>query len=223
METYDESLAQTYSYLALRKAVGWIGILLPFVLFLGVLLFFGGDPIQKTISLYYYTGMRDVFVGSVCSIALFLFFYKGYDYLDNFAGNLAGFLALGVALFPTVKQGPQDWAGIVHFVCASLFFVVLSAFSIFLFTRKTGKPSKQKLIRNKIYISCGVVMIFSLIAILIYFSLVDYEKSESCFVFWAETLALVAFGVSWLTKGGTLYPDKKVKYLEETSPGIYGE
>jgi hypothetical protein len=29
-------------------------------------------------------------------------------------------------------------------------------------------------------------------------------------VFWAETVTLVAFGVSWLTKGGTLYPDKKV-------------
>jgi hypothetical protein len=34
------------------------------------------------------------------------------------------------------------------------------------------------------------------------------DNQGSGFVFWAETIALVAFGVSWLTKGGTLYPDK---------------
>jgi hypothetical protein len=52
-------------------------------------------------------------------------------------------------------------------------------------------------------------MIASLVSILIYFSFFNFEKSASCFVFWAETIALIAFGVSWLTKGGTLYPDKK--------------
>ncbi len=208
MKTYYETLDQTYSYLALRKAVGWIGILLPFVLMLGVSLLFGGAPVLKTISLYYYTGMRDVFVGSVCAIALFLFFYRGYDKWDNLAGNLAGFFALGVALFPTVRQGPQNWAGIVHFICASLFFIVLSIFSVFLFTRKSRDPSSQKLTRNKIYIGCGAAMILSLIAIMIYFSFFDFENSGSCFVFWAETAALAAFGISWLTKGGTLYPDR---------------
>jgi hypothetical protein len=29
-------------------------------------------------------------------------------------------------------------------------------------------------------------------------------------VFWAETIALVAFGVSWLTKGEAIYPDKRI-------------
>jgi hypothetical protein len=28
-------------------------------------------------------------------------------------------------------------------------------------------------------------------------------------VFWAETLALVAFGISWLTKGGGILPDRR--------------
>jgi hypothetical protein len=27
----------------------------------------------------------------------------------------------------------------------------------------------------------------------------------------AETITLMAFGISWLTKGGTLYPDKPIK------------
>lgn len=35
----------------------------------------------------------------------------------------------------------------------------------------------------------------------------------SPFVFRNETAALVAFGTSWLTKGGALYPDKKQKSM----------
>jgi GNAT superfamily N-acetyltransferase len=209
MKTCHRDNDLTYSYLALRKAVGWIGIALPFVLVSGMLLIFREQPVLKTISLYYHTGMRDVFVGAICSIALFLFFYKGYDRLDNWAANVAGVFAVGIALFPTSAKGPQDLAGIIHFICAAIFFVILSGISIFLFTRAKTYPTRQKVARNKIYLICGLVMISSLISILIYFIFFNFEKSSSCFVFWAETVALIAFGVSWLTKGGTLYPDKK--------------
>ena len=51
-------------------------------------------------------------------------------------------------------------------------------------------------------------MITCLISIVIYFNFIRDNYPESSFVFWAETVALVAFGVSWLTKGETLYPDK---------------
>jgi hypothetical protein len=209
MGTYSEYRKLTHSYLALRKAVGWIGILLPFVLMLGAGLVFGETPVLKTISLYYYSGMRDVFVGSLCAIALFLFFYKGYSKWDDRAGNLAGLFAVGIALFPTVKGGPQNWVGIIHFLCAAIFFLIISGISIFLFTRTKPNPTHRKLTRNKIYIGCGLVMITSLVSILIYFSFCDFDNSQSCFVFWAESIALIAFGVSWLTKGGTLFPDKK--------------
>ena len=103
MKANNEFLSQTYSFLALRRAVGWIGILLPLVLVLGTFLITGERAVLKTISLYYHTGMRDVFVGSICAIALFLFFYKGYDRWDNWACNIAGFFALGIALFPTSR------------------------------------------------------------------------------------------------------------------------
>ena len=64
----------TYSYLALRRAVGLIGTLLPFVLMTGgVLVCCGLDVTQESISHFYYTCMRDVFVGALCAIALFMF------------------------------------------------------------------------------------------------------------------------------------------------------
>ncbi len=216
MEKNDEYLNQTYSYLALRKAVGWIGIMLPFVLVFGVFMFFKEEIILRNISLYYHSGMRDVFVGAICAIALFMFFYKGYDKWDNWAGNLAGFFAIGIALFPTVKEGPYNFSAIVHFICAVLFFLILSGFSIFLFTRKDPDPTKRKLTRNKIYLTCGSVMIACLIAMMIFFIFFENTHLQSDFVFWAETVALVAFGVSWLTKGGAFYPDKKIRSVSQT-------
>jgi hypothetical protein len=42
--------------------------------------------------------------------------------------------------------------------------------------------------------------------------------ADSTFLFWAETIALIAFGVSWITKGGTLLPDKiETKETDEVS------
>lgn len=215
MKPGDRLSAQIYSYLALRKAIGWIGILLPFVLMFGGSLIFNGDLPLGNISLYYHSGMRDVLVGAICAIALFLFFYKGYDKWDNLAGNLAGFFALGIALFPTVKEGPYDLSANIHFACAAIFFTILSIFSLFIFTRKETDPTKRKLARNKIYIVCGLVMFICMIAILVFMNLFENAHPESSFVFWAETVALEAFGVSWLTKGGTFYPDKKIKIVEE--------
>ncbi|MDZ7633560.1 MAG: hypothetical protein U5L72_03595 [Bacteroidales bacterium] len=98
-QTTDHS-ALIHSYLSLRKSVGWIGILLPFVLVFGHICYlFGGDRLLNNLSVYYHTGMRDFFVGAICAIALFLFFYRGYDRWDNISANVAGFFALGIAFF----------------------------------------------------------------------------------------------------------------------------
>lgn len=209
MKPGDIYYSQTYSYLALRKAVGWIGILLPLVLFLGDFLLAGKSRPLLNISLYYHTEMRDVFVGSVCAIGLFMFYYRGYDKWDNIAGNLAGLCALGIAWFPVTRSGPLDLPGKVHFISASGFFILLSCFSLLLFTRKRTKPTRRKLIRNRIYIACGAVMLLCLLLIVIFFNFLQEHHPVSSFVFWAETAALIAFGISWLTKGGSLYPDKK--------------
>lgn len=198
----------THSYLALRRAVGWIGILLPFALMLGVVIIFRGQALQDSISHYYYTGMRDVLVGSLCAIALFMFFYCGYDKHDNWAGNLAGIFALGVAWFPTTEGSPIDTIGMIHFAFAALLFLTLAYFSLVLFTKSGPKPTPRKILRNRIYVVCGVVMLLCLVGIAVYKLFLTHVGFLCRFVYWAETIALVAFGVSWLTKGGTLYPDR---------------
>jgi len=204
----DDHTVHIYSYLSLRKAIGWIGILLPFVLVLGNYVIFGGDKVLHNLSVYYHTGMRDILVGAICAIALFLFFYKGYDRWDNIAADLAGFFALGIAFFPTVKEGPWDWVAMVHFYSAGSFFVILALKSLFLFTRGEKRPTDRKLKRNVIYRACGIIMLVSLACIEAYFLFLKENHEDSIFVLIAETVTLMAFGISWLTKGGTLYPDK---------------
>ena len=51
-------------------------------------------------------------------------------------------------------------------------------------------------------------MLVSMAAIEIFFLFFNKNHEGSIFVLFAETVTLIAFGLSWLTKGGTLYPDK---------------
>jgi hypothetical protein len=50
-------------------------------------------------------------------------------------------------------------------------------------------------------------MVACMLAILI-FTLIPNKDPGFAFTFWGETIALFAFGISWMTKGNTLYPDK---------------
>jgi hypothetical protein len=207
MKPQNEFSNRIYSFRALRKSVGWIGILLPFTLMLGdFLIFRGSDPLYS-ISKYYFSGMRDIMVGALCAISLFLFFYRGYNKWDLWSSNLAGFAALCTAIFPTVKDGPLDLSANIHFIMAAVFFVTLASISFFLFTKSSPDPTRQKKNRNLIYRACGIVMFASLIALLLFFMF--FSSSTSKFAFWTETLALVAFGISWLVKGGAIYADVK--------------
>ena len=144
------------SYLGLRKAVGIIGTALPFVLVFGKMLL-EGPEIQNSISGYYHTGMRDVFVGSLCAIAVFLISYRGYERKDDIAGDLACIFAIGVALFPTTLDATPSSndtiVGALHLLFGALFFLTLAYFSLALFrkTDPTKTPTRRKLQRNVVY------------------------------------------------------------------------
>ncbi|MEE8154047.1 MAG: hypothetical protein V3T53_03690 [Phycisphaerales bacterium] len=218
----EKSLA--LSYLALRRIIGLLGFSLPFILSLGALILFQ-TGIQSSISSYYHTGMGDVFVGILCVIGVFLLAYKGYKKPDNegyekpdyIARFLGGVFAVGVALFPiTPDDAPEDASrviGYVHHAFAALFFLTLIYFSLCLFTKTdpNKSPTRRKLQRNKVYKACGYTMAICILLIGVYFllpgsiatSLEGYNP-----VFWLESLAVVAFGFSWLTKGEALLKDE---------------
>lgn len=203
------------SYLELRKAVGYLGIALPFVVAFGVLLL-QGLGIQGSISSYYYTEMGDVFVGILCAIGVFMVSYKGYERKDDLAGNLACIFAVGVALFPTTPDNPsshQKMIGVVHASFASLFFLTISYFALFLFTKtdpsKTATRKKRQ--RNTVYRICGYTMLTAIGLCLVYSMAPDsavagLKKFHP--VFWLESIAVEAFGIAWMTKGEAILKDE---------------
>ena len=199
------------SYLGLRKAIGIIGLALPFVLALGKMAL-ESPGIQDSISAYYYTVMRDVFEGSLWAIAVFLMSYRGYDSRDNIAGNLACAFAIGVALFPTTPEGQATSAtGVIHLVCAAAFFLTLAYFSLVLFrkTDPTRTPKLRKRQRNRVYTACGYTILASIGTIAIIGVLASNAPINHLDPrFWLESVAVVAFGISWLVKGEAILKDE---------------
>jgi hypothetical protein len=202
------------SYLGLRKAVGIIGVALPFALAFGKLLL-QGPGIQDSIS-GYYTAMRNIFVGSLCAIGVFLMSTRGYDWKDELAGNLACVFAIGVALFPTTPYmgatSRDEFIGKLHLSFAAFLFLTFAYFSLMLFTKTAPDktPTRQKLQRNIVYRVCGYTILACILLIaVVALTSVGYLVGRLTPVFWFESAAIVAFGVSWLTKGETILKDQQ--------------
>ena len=208
---------------SLVQSIGWLSALLPVSMVLGNLIFGGCSCIQDSVSDYYYTITGDLLVGILSAVALLLISYRGYpgDRSDSILSTTAGILALGVAFFPT-NETSADKCAIIHLplselrnnlhnILSALLFLVLSAISLFLFTKSKGViVTKQKLQRNRIYRTCCVVMLLCIVVLALYINLRDSMLWLKPYkpVFWLESTALIAFGISWLVKGGLFLRDK---------------
>jgi hypothetical protein len=199
------------SYLALRRAVGVIALALPFAL--SIPWWLVCHHLQGSISGYYYTGMRNLFVGSLCAISMFMFCCRGYDRKDEVAGIFSSFCALGVAFFPTTPDHcaskRQCEVGTIHYIFAALLFLTLAVFCLYLFkmTAPNETPTRKKGQRNMVYTICGSVILVSVLAIAVCaFTHVKRRGIWPVAVF--ETTSLLAFGFAWLIKGETFLKDE---------------
>jgi hypothetical protein len=202
----DSALAVAYTHL--QRIVGVMAILLPFVLFVGNWALTGNE-LESSISAYYHTPMGSVFVGVLWALGVFFLSYNyrplpGFN-LDNKLSTLATVAAVCVAVFPTTSDASvatraEKNIGIVHMVSAGVLFTLLAIFALFLFPRSSGEMTPEKRRRNILYRTCGVVMA---VAILSMFPSQKAPDSWHLFL-WLETICVLAFGVSWLIKGGFL-------------------
>jgi len=203
--------AESLSQQAHRRLIGILGLLLPLLLYV-----FAGlrhtvglpawTPLNS-ISAYYYTGAVAIFVGVLFALALFLLTYPGYKGViaDRLLGLVGGTAAILVALFPTSApdglSAPTWWSPYmrtVHYLSAVVLFVVFILFAIWLF-RKSNIPRRgdrplEKRRRDDICLASGIIMIASVL-----------WAASSMFthapIFIPESIAIIAFAVSWLTKG----------------------
>jgi len=220
------------SYHNMRKAVGILAFALPFVLALGNIAVALIGPshalpqplFQQSISAYYYTVTGRFLVGSLCAIAMFLMSCQGYDRNDEITGYLACLFAIGVAFFPTTDPGQLHPPALdrhiatVHVSSAALMFLTLAYFCLVLF-RKTdprNEPTRQKRQRNTVYALCGWTIVGCIVVMTslnIQAVKLFLRPIDPLLTF--ESIALLAFGVAWLTKGEAILKDKP----DETKAG----
>lgn len=207
------------SYYRMRQTLGYLGLFLPFTLILGGLVSAG--EIEPSISDYYHTILRDIFVGTMMAIGIFLICYTGYRRAgservsDDWVTTMAGVFALGVALFPNdvpargqvVDSVPQLVLGFqgtayLHYGSALLFLSCLAYISLFKFAR-TANPA-----RRRIYLTCGIIIALATLATVVasYYRIQGSDEarrfvSDYRLVLWFEAIGIWAFSLSWLTKG----------------------
>ena len=97
------------------------------------------------------------------------------------------------------------------------FFLTLAYFSLFLFTKSDREMTRKKRQRNIVYRACGYVILLA-IALIVLGGLILYlELLPDATVrmvksldplFWLESIAIVAFGVSWFVKGEAILKDE---------------
>lgn len=203
----------------LRCTIGWLGMLLPWLVL--ALSFAHGYGFPDSISMtYYFEPCITPFMIVLGSAGLLLFSYKGYDKQDDIVCSLAGVFGLCICLFPCMIttiydadqivgtfQIAQNISGIIHNISAGLFFGLLAYNSLFLFTKSSGIMTENKKKRNIIFRICGIGMIASFLALIPVIICNLYGG-----VWIIEAFALAFFGISWLTKADCypwLFADKK--------------
>jgi hypothetical protein len=196
------------SHVILRLLIGMAGILMPLLLVAGKLIYNSDLTLEDSISDYYDDGAAgDIFVGILFVLGAFLFSYRGKEPIDSKAANVGSLAAIGVALFPTMSS--LKWVSFMHFVFAILLFSVFIFFALVIFRKhKPSGVTDQKKIRNQVYLVSGIIMIICVVAIGVCFLALDEAvRNQYNLVFWFESIALMTFGFSWITKAEVIFGD----------------
>ena len=217
----EKTNALVLSYIGIRRAIGLSGLLLPILLGpVGWLIF--GIQIQDNMSSYYYTPLRDVFVGTMCAIGIFLFCYRGHDRIENWTANLGCVSALGVALFPLDPNSDplyqKSLTGYLHSLSGGMFFLILACYSLFHFpTSKEEVAEPHTAERNFVYRTSGIVILLAMVSMASYLFLIPItwktELNDYNFLFWMEWVAIWSFAAAWLTKGHAIIAEIGVELL----------
>jgi hypothetical protein len=219
--------------------IGILGILLPILLWLGMIIVGEPKPLSS-ISHYYFTRVAVFYIGILFALGLFLILYRDSRQIDFWISAIAGLLAITSLFFPTsnlktigcVISGEEycthphaitilavNKARVtIHYITSASFLLLLAFLSGIYFTR-TDKPlvkGNKKEKRNRIYRICALIMIVALLSAFLgdYLGLIPkniYETYRLTFVF--ETIAVWAFGFSWLTKAQLFFRDPDIQPL----------
>jgi hypothetical protein len=212
MKAKDLSNHISATYRALRVGIGVIAIAFPLILAVGGYLQ-ASIPLQGSLSAYYHASnpfnpvpghgvMRNEFVGILFAVGAILFLYQGFTRLEDYALNLAGVLALAVAIFPMAwppNSGSKDNPFSLHGICAVSAFVCIAYVCIFRASDTLAliKDEVKRKRYHRSYLILGVLMVaLPLIAA----SLRFFAPLREWTIFFVEVAGLYVFAAYWLLK-----------------------
>lgn len=200
-----------FDYRALRLLVGLIAFALPFVVSL-----VAEEPLSS-ISASYHSAARDLFVGMLFVVSAFLWAYNGHTEQEAWASKAASLSAALIALFPvscdscafTYKSG-------VHCLAAVALFSILAYFCLGPFRRNIRGKGGKKNRRSAVYLICGWIMLGCMASLGILMLTMSREALDRMSItYWAEAIALGAFGVAWMVAG------KYFRYFVDDADALY--
>lgn len=109
VDEYRSEVHATYRYL--RLAIILLTLMLGCAVALQV--FAGGGEVLPSVSAYYYTPARAVFVASLCAIAVCMIIHRGRSDLEDVLLNLSGYFAFFVAFVPTPLAAAASSAAVI--------------------------------------------------------------------------------------------------------------
>lgn len=205
------------SYYRVRQALGYLGLALPVLLIASGLM--GSANLEPSLSDFFHTISRDIFVGVLFAIGTFLVIYEGYErepgesITDNWLATVAGVAVFGVALFPNespsgqISALSQQLVGIgvsplIHYSSCFVFFYCMGHFCMFRFA-KTEDPARRKFYRLcgwTIVVCCAALAVASVWKKMGPPIMTDFVIRYDI-VFWIEAVGVWAFSIAWIVKG----------------------
>ncbi len=206
----------------LRLGVGAVGALLPVALIFFNWIMGDAVTVPSSMSSSYYTSTRNLFVGSLCALGVFLIGYR-HTGRQDLCTSFAGLCALGVAFAPTAPKLPKTepaWISYLHHSAAGALIFTLGLFCWIVFVDHARDNEAQPGIarsftawlagawndlrrpgRNTLYLVCGFV-VFASGALALYTGIWPTSWSTgwpSLYLF--EAVAVFAFGSAWIVAG----------------------
>jgi hypothetical protein len=231
----DRSAKYRVSNLVSRAVIGAIGFVLPFIfIFWEAVILKGGVQVRGSLSAYYHTSARDIFVAALCVIGFFLATYMSGERrtLGFWLSLVAGLAVLGVAFFPKMRPGlptgapecgivpmPEGCSPIqqqlgerlvaqIHFVSAAVFILSLAAMCFFVFAKGEEERSKDPRWGTKPWMATVIRVCGGVILLAVLWvaasQFLELTIGPLTPLYLAEVTSVWAFGVAWLLKARDL-------------------
>lgn len=196
--------------------LGIIAIMLPFTLLVGHALAQRSLDFRSSLSMYYFSDMRDALVGGLCAMGV-LFMRAREGSLATLFTTIAGMLAIAAALthpaLPVLLgHAPSSEGDIlisqIHAASIGALVMLTAVLCLVVFPQADQGNERigLRLTHNQIYRLCGVIIICGVfVATFSNFLPSSVADKPTHLLLWIEVIWLVAFGLACIVRGGVRF------------------